>query len=190
MPKTKPNKGQSKPGFKHGKLSKKKSSGGVKSGDGSSGKKTKNAPARERKPYVGKSQEKPGPFKKVLMANPKRSFGRNKRHGNADLSDADSLPSESDNDADSDLDLPTQKKGNKKTVTKTAADDSDSDIDQFLAEDEGEETKVEESSDEEDGVEESNQPIDESSTVRVTTKMVSEWRAAIQVGRFNKFIVI
>jgi hypothetical protein len=128
------------------------------------------------------AKEKHGPYNKVLMANPKRSFGRNKRHGNPDLSDADSLPSDSDNESDSDLDV--QKK--KKQKTKKGGEDSDSDVDQFLNEEE-DEKKVEESSDEEDDDTEPNEIVNQASGVRVTTKMVSEWRTALKV-RFGCLI--
>ncbi|OQV14794.1 Nucleolar complex protein 2-like protein [Hypsibius exemplaris] len=186
MPKSKPRQGGRKQNFKGGKKLKPKSLSNVKSAGGAVAGRPKFGGARQdRRPggSSGRPEEKHGAFKKVLMANPKRSFGRNKRHGNADLSDADSLPSESDNESDSDLDTPKKKKQKlgKGKNGPSNGDDSDSDVEQFLNEDEDGEKKEVESSDEEDDEEPAaGGDADETSMVKVTTKMVSEWRAAIQ----------
>ena len=130
--------------------------------------------------------------KRVLLANPRKKFGRNKRHANPDVSDDDSLPSESD-EADSDLETASRKTKKQKTRKGDDEDNSDSDVEQFLNEEEEDEpvkevTKAGDSSSEEEEEEAEEDEQDEeiaTDTKRVTTSMVTEWRASIQVCKYK-----
>ncbi|GAV07897.1 hypothetical protein RvY_17677 [Ramazzottius varieornatus] len=131
----------------------------------------------------GQRAEKP--VQKVLMANPRKKFGRNKRHANPDVSDDDSLPSESD-EADSDVDTAPRK--SKKQKTSKGDDDDDSDVEQFLNEEEEEGQHVQEitkasdsTSEDDDDEEEPDEEMEaETQTKRVTASMVAEWRKSVQ----------
>lgn len=152
------------------------------------GKKKKNLTAKSSKDYGSKVSAKSfKPAPSVRMANPaaNKRFGRNKRHGNPDLSDADSLPSESDEE-DSDADLPSSGLGKSKSKDDPTDVASDSDVEEFLEEDYDEGKPAEslrKSNQTRDDIEHDESEDEEAkdSVVRVTTKLALQWGKALQV---------